>query len=123
MVDNELRMSFDPNTIQHLGIKMYSSLPSAVAELVANAYDADAHEVVIKLYDNGADRKIIVQDDGHGMTFSEINDCFLKIGRNRRSEGAPASPGGRKATGKKGSWKTCAFRYRIRDWCIFNGTE
>ena len=33
----ELKMSFDPNTIQHLGIKMYSSLPTAIAELVANA--------------------------------------------------------------------------------------
>ena len=32
MIDDKLFMSFDPNTIQHLGIKMYSNLPAALAE-------------------------------------------------------------------------------------------
>ena len=36
----ELVMSFDPKTIEHLGVKMYSHLPNAIAELIANAYDA-----------------------------------------------------------------------------------
>ncbi len=62
----ELKMSFDPNTIQHLGIKMYSSLPTAIAELVANAYDACSLEVHIKLYDND-EKKIVVEDTGIGM--------------------------------------------------------
>lgn len=35
-------MSFDPHTIEHLGVKMYSVLPNAIAELIANAYNADA---------------------------------------------------------------------------------
>ena len=39
-----LRMSFDPQTIEHLGVKMYSQIPNAVAELIANSYDADAGE-------------------------------------------------------------------------------
>ena len=106
--ENILAMSFDPNTIEHLGVRMYSQIPTAIAELVANSYDADAKHVVISLYDNGG-KKIIVQDDGIGMTFDEINKYFLKIGRNRRDEGQIKSPSGRTMTGKKGLGKLALF--------------
>lgn len=104
----ELKMSFDPNTIQHLGIKMYSSLPTAIAEMVANAYDACSPEVHIKLYDND-EKKIVVEDTGIGMTFEEINLLFLRIGRNRREEEGKETPCGRIATGKKGLGKLAFF--------------
>ena len=48
---NVLTMTFDPHTIEHLGIKMYSTLPPLIAELVSNAYDADASKVLIELKD------------------------------------------------------------------------
>ena len=80
----ELEMTFDPNTISHLGIQMYSTLPPVIAELVSNAYDADAHEVTLTLRDSdAANKSISIEDNGHGMTFDEINNCFLSIGRNR----------------------------------------
>ena len=102
----KLKMSFDPNTIEHLGVKMYSRIPSAIAELIANAYDAGARRVDILLYDTGEEKSIVVQDDGYGMTFDEINSNFLRIGRNRREEGATKTLcGTRKATGKKGLGK------------------
>ena len=44
-IDNKnqkLEMSFDPQTIEHLGVKMYSQLPNAIAELIANSYDAES---------------------------------------------------------------------------------
>ncbi len=104
----ELKMSFDPNTIQHLGINMYSSLPTAIAELVANTYDACSPEVHIKLYDND-EKKIIVEDTGVGMTFEEINTHFLRIGRNRREEEGKETTCGRIATGKKGLGKLAFF--------------
>jgi uncharacterized protein (TIGR02391 family) len=105
----KLVMSFDPNTIEHLGIKMYSSLPTAVAELIANAYDADAKKVMIKLVDNAKNKEIVVTDNGIGMSFVDINNFFLKIGRNRRKDGYVKTPGGRKATGKKGLGKLAFF--------------
>ena len=109
MVKNkELVMMFDPNTIEHLGVRMYSRLPTAIAELVANAYDADAKKVTITLYD-GKDKKIIVEDNGIGMTFDEINKYFLYIGRNRRVEGQRKTPGGRVITGRKGLGKLALF--------------
>ncbi len=107
--DNELVMSFDPKTIEHLGIKMYSQLPNAIAELIANGYDACASEVFIHLLDNEEGKKIIVSDNGDGMTFEEVNKKFLVIGRNRREEGDEISSCGRKATGKKGLGKLAFF--------------
>lgn len=76
-----LRMSFDPQTIEHLGIKMYSRIPNAIAELIANSYDADAGEAKVKLYDKVSEKRIEVVDDGVGMDFAEINEKFLRIGR------------------------------------------
>lgn len=106
----ELRMSFDPHTIEHLGIKMYSNLPNAIAELIANAFDADAKNVLIKLFDKAGRKCIEIIDDGDGMSFEEINQKFLRIGRKRREEGLLKSPSGkRKATGKKGLGKLAFF--------------
>lgn len=102
----ELIMTFDPRTIEHLGVKMYSTLPPAIAELIANAYDACATEVYVKLYDSP--KRIEVIDDGIGMTFGEINTNFLRIGRNRREE-EQKPPCTRFPTGKKGLGKLALF--------------
>ena len=111
MADEEkkLQMSFDPNTIDHLGIKMYSRIPNAIAELIANAYDAKATRVDVKLYDDGDEKKIEIWDDGHGMDFDEVNDKFLRIGRNRREDDATIDHSQRKPTGKKGLGKLALF--------------
>ncbi len=104
-----LQMKFAPNTIEHLGVKMYSTLPPVVSELIANSYDADATEVSVSLKDS-SDKEIVVSDDGHGMSFDEINESFLTIGRNRRVKNATdKSPKGRKVIGKKGLGKLSFF--------------
>ena len=107
---DSLKMTFDPQTIEHLGVKMYSNIPNAIAELIANAYDADAHNVQIKLFDEAGSKRIEVIDDGEGMDFNDINEHFLRIGRNRREEGYTTSPSGqRKVTGRKGLGKLAFF--------------
>ena len=110
MEERRLKMSFDPHTIEHLGIKMYSVLPNAVAELIANAYDAEATRVDINLQDNEGCKSISVTDNGVGMSFDEINEKFLRIGRKRRSEDNGLSPNRkRKVTGRKGLGKLAFF--------------
>lgn len=106
-----LRMSFDPHTIEHLGVKMYSNIPNAIAELIANAYDAEAENVIIELFDKDGSKSIRITDDGVGMDFDDINTKFLRIGRKRRLEdGNVLSPNGkRKVTGKKGLGKLAFF--------------
>lgn len=109
--NKKLQLRFDPRTIEHLGIKMYSRLPYALAELVANAYDAGADNVKIELNDNDARKKeIIIIDDGDGMSFDEIQDKFLVIGRKRRDmDESRNNSKGRKITGKKGVGKLALF--------------
>ena len=104
----ELELSFDINTINHLGVKLYSTIPPMLAELVSNAWDADAHNVWIRV--SNEDKKIEVTDDGVGMSFDELNDKFLKVGRNRRIElNEDTTADGRKVLGKKGLGKLSMF--------------
>ena len=104
-----LVLHFEPNTIQHLGVKLYSQLPLALAELVSNSYDAGAELVGIYLDEaDGSPSKISVLDDGGGLTYTEINEYFLRIGRNRREESQPETAN-RPPVGKKGLGKLAAF--------------
>jgi uncharacterized protein (TIGR02391 family) len=104
-----MRLTFDPMTIEHLGFKMYSHLPNAVAELVANAYDADARKVAVELV-NEPEATVRVVDDGHGMSAADLEDKYLRIGRNRLREGERLSESGnRRVAGKKGLGKLALF--------------
>jgi uncharacterized protein (TIGR02391 family) len=105
-------LKFDPKTIEHLGVKMYATLPPALAELISNAYDADASSVTVEfLEQNGSPKAITVIDDGTGMSSIDIQTKFLVIGRNRRrTDGdAPSPKFKRLPTGKKGLGKLALF--------------
>lgn len=107
MSEQKLKMKFDMNTIKHLGVNLYSTLPPILSELIANAWDADATEVNIYFNDKN-NKNIIIEDNENGMTFNEINDHFLMIGRNRRKL-FDLTNLGRKAIGKKGLGKLSIF--------------
>ena len=51
--NRRLYLDFHGRVIEHLGIQMYQSPVNAIAELVANAWDADATSVAIELPDHG----------------------------------------------------------------------
>lgn len=109
---SKYELKFDPKTIEHLGVKMYSTLPPALAELISNAYDADASKVEVEfLEQNGAPIAITVYDDGTGMSSSDIQGKFLVIGRNRRKDDGdkPSTKFKRLPTGKKGLGKLALF--------------
>ena len=109
MENNGFKIKFDKNTIDHLGIKLYSSFPPVIAELISNSYDADAENVEIRI--NYNNKEVTVIDDGIGMGHEDLNKSFLVIGRNRRiAEGTGVSEGKkRKVTGKKGLGKLAVF--------------
>lgn len=112
MNDSPLELKFDPLTIKHLGVRMYSTLPPALAEIISNSYDADANNVTITLSEeNGKPTEIKVDDDGKGLSLEEINSKFLVIGRNRRNDDGdvPSKKYGRLPTGKKGLGKLALF--------------
>lgn len=107
-----LELRFNPKTIEHLGVKMYSTLPPALAELISNAYDADSSEVIVEFTErNKTPESIVIKDIGDGMSLSDIKEKFLVIGRNRREDGGdkPSSKFNRLPTGKKGLGKLALF--------------
>jgi hypothetical protein len=96
---DEYAMDIEPDVVDKLGIKLYDKVSDAIAELIANSYDADAENVRVKLplgrylatrkADGTLDEKgfvIEVIDDGHGMTPVEADTLFLRVGRDRRDE-------------------------------------
>ncbi|MGI8313806.1 ATP-binding protein [Halobacillus mangrovi] len=109
ITDDILKMEFDLNTITHLGAQLYSSLPPVIGELVSNSFDAEAEVVTITI--NRDLKQIKVSDDGHGMSFSELNTHFLRIGRNRRTDNTTgwSKNNLRKVTGRKGLGKLAIF--------------
>lgn len=111
MKDSSLVLRFDPHTIEHLGVKMYSQLPHALAELVANAYDAASTNVSIYLSDvDSSNKTITVIDDGDGMSYEEVQKNFLIIGRKRRDYDATRlNSKNRRVTGRKGVGKLALF--------------
>jgi hypothetical protein len=107
-------MRFEPMTIEHLGLRLYSALPPVIAELVSNAFDAEAKKVEITLPKGPitAGSEVVVRDYGHGMGPEAIQDEFLPIGRNRRgsdSANVMSKNNKVKVTGRKGLGKLSAF--------------
>ena len=74
-------MPFEPMAIEHLGLRLYSTLPPVVAEFVTNAYDAEAPKVEVFLPTDDIDdsSEVRVRDYGLGMSDDELQDEFLPI--------------------------------------------
>jgi hypothetical protein len=105
-------MTFHGRVIDHLGIQMYQSPVAAIAELVANAWDADAESVSIRLpADLGPGAEITIKDSGHGMTFEECQEKYLNVGWGRRGDdpNETSSGKGRPILGRKGIGKFAGF--------------
>lgn len=77
-----------------LGNELIGSDSLAIFELVKNAYDADAENIKINFIDlNTLNQKIIIEDDGHGMTSQVIQDVWLTIGTDfKRGRNRKESP-------------------------------
>lgn len=103
----------DDRVIARVTDGIYRQPGSALRELISNAYDADATRVVIKTDAPRFDR-IVVEDNGHGMTPEMVARLLFHIGgsakRNEEGKGFGItaaddplrSPNGRRLIGKIG---------------------
>lgn len=104
----KLQLRFHGRVIDHLGIQMYQSPVAAIAELIANAWDADATRVSIELPRD--DRlTYVIEDDGNGMSFRDCQDHYLNVGWCKREGGKEYSSLGRPFLGRKGIGKFAGF--------------
>lgn len=109
MVNNNssiLHFKFDVSTFRLLGRELITDRITALFELVKNCYDANAENVEI-IFENlnplSEKSRIIIKDDGLGMTFEDIRNKWMVIGTSskRRKKTSPA-PYNRIVAGKKG---------------------
>ena len=66
--------------VKHLSVGLYRNYALAIKEQISNAYDAGATEVKIKL--DLRNKKIIIRDNGRGMSHGQFKEEFLNIGRH-----------------------------------------
>ncbi len=121
--------------ISTIGSEIIKDKYAAIIELVKNAYDADANNIIIdfKMVNNGL--SIIIEDDGFGMSKDTIINKWLVPATNDKLLNKK-SPKGRKVQGKKGigrfsaailgnsltliSWHNSIENKLSIDWNAFN---
>lgn len=103
-----------PRILELLGPNLYTNIYYVLAELIANAYDADAKNVyVIANKDD-----ITVEDDGKGMSYKNGEVAgFLRVAQESRVSSDDAlTKRGRRKMGRKGVGKLAALSVSNEVW-------
>src|SRR5262249_16514803 len=99
-----LQFSVDARLLRELGERLVGRPHIALAELIKNAYDADARTVDISFSDD----QIVVSDDGHGMSETDFVQRWMRIGTGRTEKGGTSRELKRAMTGSKGVGRLAA---------------
>lgn len=101
-----VRFSVDAGHIQRLGIELVAKQETALAELVKNAYDADAVRVDVTFTNHDrVNGQLVIQDNGSGMTLEVVRDSWMRLSTAHKQSN-PISPryhrlrAGRKGIGR-----------------------
>lgn len=94
----QLTFSVDAALLAELGERLVGEPHIALGELIKNGYDADATHVRIQFTGDA----LIVEDDGHGMTFDEFDRLWMRVGSTHKHEQGTSRNRGRALTGSKG---------------------
>jgi signal transduction histidine kinase len=103
--NGKIYFTVDSHLLGELGERLVTRNHVALSELVKNSYDADATEVVVEFQDaRGADEggEIVIQDNGHGMTFGQVRDFWMRVATANKTEEPTTPRFGRTKTGNKG---------------------
>ena len=117
--DKKLKWRFDISTFRLIGRELITDRITALFELVKNCYDANATRVDVVFenvsYDNAVvddttkevrvnpGSKIVIEDNGYGMSFEDIRDKWMVIGTaSKRTSPFSPRPFGRRCVGEKG---------------------
>lgn len=113
-----LRFTVASALLRELGERLVGRAHIALAELVKNAYDADANLVELRIAPN----LIEIRDNGHGMTVDEFERFWMRIGSTHKQT-QRFSPGlGRPMTGSKGVGRL-AVQFLARRIFIYTVSE
>ena len=106
-----LQFEIDANLLFQLGEQLVARRSVALAELIKNAYDADATEVTVLLENVTCPHGIIiVEDNGTGMTFEAVKKHWMRIATDDKIRHPTSPKFGRPRTGAKGIGRFAARR-------------
>ncbi len=106
--EKRYEINIDPRILELLGPNLYTNIYYVLAELIANAYDAEAHNVYIITKED----RIIVEDDGSGMSYKEKDVAkYLNVAsESRKTQDDAITPNlNRMKMGRKGVGKLAAL--------------
>lgn len=106
-MEKEYILKVSSRMLELLSKDLYTNMYFVLAELIANAYDADAENVYVFIDDN----EIRVEDDGNGMSGEVLDENYLLIGGESRTCEANARTINKKRLkmGRKGVGKLAAL--------------
>lgn len=93
-----MHFSVDAALFRELGERLVGKPHIALAELIKNAYDADATVVSVRF---GSDR-IEVSDNGSGMTPEQFEGFWMRVGSPHKQDERRSGYLNRSLTGSKG---------------------
>lgn len=103
---NTLKFKFDISAYRLLGRELITDRITALFELVKNCYDANASNVDVEFFDvnrKSPYSKIIIKDDGMGMSYEDVERKWMVIGTNNKKKNRTTPPPfNRRVVGKKG---------------------
>ena len=107
-------MKYAGGVVKHLGLQMYSGPVPAIAELIANSWDAVSTEVTISIPFGekiNQSSTITIRDNGEGMRWEDFDKKYMIVGRDARSEEGDFTKGKikRKRMAHKGLGKLAGF--------------
>lgn len=96
-----VRFTTDAAMVRRLGRELVAKQETALAELVKNAYDADATSCTVSVDDQSGGSMQIV-DDGSGMSRADIEDGFMRLASDSKVKNPISPKYQRPRAGKKG---------------------
>ena len=108
---HSLKFTVDSSLLFQLGERLVAKPSIALAELVKNAYDADATKVTVTFENIGMPGgTIIIEDNGHGMIFEEVQESWMRIATTEKRRHPVSRIYHRPLTGAKGVGRFAARR-------------
>ena len=70
------------SVLNHLGRNLYRNFITVLGEAISNAWDADATKV--EIFVDSDKKSMLIIDDGIGMSSSDFQNKFLRVGHSKR---------------------------------------
>lgn len=108
--EGAIYFNFSYAALKLLGKNLYSNAANAISELVANSIDAKAPEIYVYIDMSDKEHSTIeILDNGSGMSYSDLANKYVWIGRNKRTDIELSNVERETTMGRKGIGKLAAL--------------